>query len=88
MLPRRLFPPLGDDACAEAAGVKPKPPAAVAARGLTPAARPKQVLEILLTARGHRVAAEWRGMTEAEMVTPGSGQVLVTDIDVPGAGWP
>jgi hypothetical protein len=46
------------------------------------------VLEILLTARGHRVAAEWRGMTEAEMVTPGSGQVLVTDIDVPGAGWP
>ncbi|MCK9928287.1 SMP-30/gluconolactonase/LRE family protein [Frankia sp. Mgl5] len=34
------------------------------------------------------VAAEWRGMTEAEMVSPGSGQVLVTQVDVPGAGWP
>ena len=34
------------------------------------------------------VAAEWQGMTKAEMVTPGSGQVLVTDVDVPGAGWP
>jgi sugar lactone lactonase YvrE len=33
-------------------------------------------------------AAEWRGMTEAEMVTPGSGQVLVTEVDIPGAGWP
>ncbi len=33
-------------------------------------------------------ATEWRGMTEAEMVTPGSGQVLVTEVDVPGAGWP
>jgi sugar lactone lactonase YvrE len=33
-------------------------------------------------------AAEWRGMTESEMVTPGSGQVLMTDVDVPGAGWP
>ena len=33
-------------------------------------------------------AAEWRGMTEEEMVTPGSGQVLVTEVDVPGAGWP
>ena len=34
------------------------------------------------------VAAEWRGMTEAQMVGPGSGQVLATDVDVPGAGWP
>jgi sugar lactone lactonase YvrE len=33
-------------------------------------------------------AAEWRGMTEAEMVTPGSGQVLMTGVAVPGAGWP
>jgi sugar lactone lactonase YvrE len=32
------------------------------------------------------VTAEWRGMTE--LVTPGSGQVLTTDVDVPGAGWP
>jgi sugar lactone lactonase YvrE len=34
------------------------------------------------------VAAEWRGMTEAEMVAPGSGQVLMTEVGVPGAGWP
>jgi sugar lactone lactonase YvrE len=34
------------------------------------------------------VAAEWRGMTETEMVAPGSGQVLMTDVEVPGAGWP
>jgi sugar lactone lactonase YvrE len=34
------------------------------------------------------VAAQWRGMTEAEMVTPGSGQVLAVEVDVPGAGWP
>ena len=34
------------------------------------------------------VAAEWRGMTEAEMVPPGSGQVLSIDVEVPGAGWP
>jgi len=34
------------------------------------------------------VAAEWRGMTGPEMVTPGSGQVLATRVDVPGAGWP
>ncbi|WP_406327147.1 SMP-30/gluconolactonase/LRE family protein [Streptomyces sp. NBC_00203] len=34
------------------------------------------------------VAAEWRGMTESEMVTPGSGQVLATEVEVPGAGWP
>jgi sugar lactone lactonase YvrE len=32
------------------------------------------------------VAAEWRGM--AELVAPGSGQVLAIDVDVPGAGWP
>jgi sugar lactone lactonase YvrE len=32
------------------------------------------------------VAAEWRGM--AELVTPGSGKVLLTEVDVPGAGWP
>ncbi|MFD1935636.1 MULTISPECIES: SMP-30/gluconolactonase/LRE family protein [Nonomuraea] len=34
------------------------------------------------------VAAEWRGMTEPEMVTPGSGQVLATQVGVPQAGWP
>jgi len=34
------------------------------------------------------VAAGWRGMTEAEMVTPGSGRVLAVEVDVPGAGWP
>jgi sugar lactone lactonase YvrE len=34
------------------------------------------------------VAAEWRGMTDSEMVTPGTGQVLTTQVDVPGAGWP
>jgi sugar lactone lactonase YvrE len=34
------------------------------------------------------VAATWQGMTEAEMVAPGSGQVLAADVDVPGAGWP
>jgi hypothetical protein len=28
------------------------------------------------------------GMTESEMVTPGSGQVLTAQVDVPGAGWP
>ena len=33
-------------------------------------------------------AAEWRGMTDAQMVTPGSGQVLAIDVGVPGAGWP
>jgi len=32
------------------------------------------------------VAAEWRGMSE--MVAPGSGQVLATEVEVPGAGWP
>jgi sugar lactone lactonase YvrE len=34
------------------------------------------------------VAAAWQGMTESEMVTPGSGQVLAVDVGVPGAGWP
>ena len=34
------------------------------------------------------VAAQWRGMTESEMVSPDSGQVLATQVDVPGAGWP
>ena len=34
------------------------------------------------------VAAEWQGMTESEMVSPGSGQVLAVDVDVPAAGWP
>ena len=35
------------------------------------------------------VAAEWRGMTEAEMVPPGSGQVLAVEVEVPGGpGWP
>jgi sugar lactone lactonase YvrE len=33
-------------------------------------------------------AAKWQGMTEPEMVAPGSGQVLSTPVDVPGAGWP
>ena len=34
------------------------------------------------------VAAQWQGMTMAEMVAPGSGQVLAVDVGVPGAGWP
>ncbi|MEU0437195.1 SMP-30/gluconolactonase/LRE family protein [Streptomyces sp. NPDC006290] len=34
------------------------------------------------------VAATWRGMTESEMVTPGSGRVLATRVEVPGAGRP
>jgi len=34
------------------------------------------------------VAAEWRGVTEPEPVSPGSGRVLATEVDVPGAGWP
>ncbi len=33
-------------------------------------------------------AAVWQGMTAADMVRPGSGQVLATEVDVPGAGWP
>jgi sugar lactone lactonase YvrE len=32
--------------------------------------------------------AEWRGMESADLVTPGSGQVLVREVAVPGAGWP
>ena len=32
------------------------------------------------------VAAEWRGMSE--LVPPGTGRVLATQVDVPGAGWP
>ncbi len=34
------------------------------------------------------VAAQWRGMTESQMVAPGSGQVLAVAVAVPGAGWP
>lgn len=34
------------------------------------------------------VAAQWRGMSEAPPVSPGSGQVLAVPVDVPGAGWP
>lgn len=34
------------------------------------------------------VTARWLGMTESEFVTPGSGQVLTVEVDVPGAGWP
>ncbi|MGW2618150.1 SMP-30/gluconolactonase/LRE family protein [Streptomyces sp. NPDC001500] len=34
------------------------------------------------------VAAEWRGMTETEMVAPGTGRVLTVDVTVPGAGLP
>jgi sugar lactone lactonase YvrE len=34
------------------------------------------------------VAAEWRGMSEAGPVGPGTGQVLAIEVDVPGAGWP
>ncbi len=33
-------------------------------------------------------AAVWHGMTAAQMVEPGSGQLLMTDVTVPGAGWP
>lgn len=34
------------------------------------------------------VAAEWQGMSGTELVSPGSGQVLTIEVDVPGAGWP
>ncbi|MET8857462.1 SMP-30/gluconolactonase/LRE family protein [Streptomyces sp. NPDC004579] len=34
------------------------------------------------------VAAVWRGMTESAPVEPGSGQVLATRVEVPGAGRP
>jgi sugar lactone lactonase YvrE len=33
-------------------------------------------------------AAEWRGMTDAQLVAPASGQVLAVDVTVPSAGWP
>ena len=33
-------------------------------------------------------AAQWRGMTGGQMVEPGSGQLLATEVEVPGAGWP
>ena len=33
-------------------------------------------------------AAEWRGMSDAAPVPPGSGRVLAIDVEVPGAGWP
>ncbi|MFE7167980.1 SMP-30/gluconolactonase/LRE family protein [Streptomyces sp. NPDC057616] len=33
-------------------------------------------------------AARWQGMTEKEMVAPGTGQVLTVPVDVPGAGRP
>ncbi|NEA66224.1 SMP-30/gluconolactonase/LRE family protein [Streptomyces sp. SID12488] len=34
------------------------------------------------------VAARWQGMTESEVVAPGTGQVLTLQVTVPGAGWP
>ena len=34
------------------------------------------------------VAAEWQGMTDPDLVKPGSGQVLTTQVSTPGAGWP
>jgi sugar lactone lactonase YvrE len=34
------------------------------------------------------LAADWRGMTEPEPVSPGTGQVLTIQVDVPAAGWP
>jgi sugar lactone lactonase YvrE len=34
------------------------------------------------------VAAKWLGMSQSDLVAPGSGQVLATPVDVPGAGWP
>ena len=34
------------------------------------------------------VAAEWQGMTVPDLVKPGSGQVLTTQVSTPGAGWP
>jgi hypothetical protein len=30
------------------------------------------------------VAAKWRGTTEPQMVSPGSGRMLISDADVPG----
>ena len=40
-LGRRPHRPIGHSACGRSPGVKPKPPSAVASRGLTPANRPK-----------------------------------------------
>lgn len=34
------------------------------------------------------VAAQWQDMSETGPVPPGTGQVLTTQVDVPGAGWP
>jgi sugar lactone lactonase YvrE len=34
------------------------------------------------------VVAEWRGMSETPPVGLGTGQVLTTQVDVPGVGWP
>jgi sugar lactone lactonase YvrE len=34
------------------------------------------------------VAAKWLGMSQSDLVAPGSGQVLAIAVDVPGAGWP
>ncbi|HLJ99605.1 MAG TPA: hypothetical protein VKU39_06815 [Streptosporangiaceae bacterium] len=34
------------------------------------------------------MAARWQGMSSAEMVASGSGQVLAIDVDIPGVGWP
>ncbi|MCW2653328.1 MAG: Gluconolactonase [Mycobacterium sp.] len=34
------------------------------------------------------MAAQWCGMTEPEPVSPGTGQVVTIQVDVPGAGWP
>ncbi|NEC88577.1 SMP-30/gluconolactonase/LRE family protein [Streptomyces sp. SID12501] len=34
------------------------------------------------------VAAQWQGMTEPELVAPGTGQVLTLQVTVPGAGRP
>ncbi|MER6417963.1 SMP-30/gluconolactonase/LRE family protein [Streptomyces sp. NPDC001137] len=33
-------------------------------------------------------AAHWQGMTETEIVAPGTGQVLAVPVEVPGAGRP
>jgi len=33
-------------------------------------------------------AARWNGMTEAELVAPGSGRILAVDVDTPGVGRP
>jgi sugar lactone lactonase YvrE len=33
-------------------------------------------------------AAEWRGMDQPGLVTPGSGQALLVEVAVPAAGWP